>query len=249
MWEPERQEIIRQHDFYLEQAKKRLLSQFDNINQEVKYLENNIYQKAIQNFGPDDDEAMLYEKIRDDGIYYHMALEEMLTRTRLSIVAGMYYNFDKTIRNWIIKETRFHRPIGEEFNKSIWSPKFDCIQFFKKFEWDIRKCNFYEDLNLLRLVVNVYKHGYGDSYNVIIKKYSYLINSARDHNYCGYSDDIDLNIDETHIELFNNSIKRFWQLIPHNCVLNNYQLLPDTLKEAYEKDLNMSNSTPLKQGA
>ena len=81
--------IIASHNFYLEQATKRLLSQFDDIETEADRFGEAKLKEYAAHYNPEADngadlQEAAYEEMCD---HYHM-LGEMRDRTRLSVVAG-----------------------------------------------------------------------------------------------------------------------------------------------------------------
>lgn len=101
MWEPYRQSLIAQHNFYIEQAKTRLLDQFTNMEQDAERAAVAWLDERSQNFDPDrDDPGSIYEASEEAGIEFYLLLDEMRMQTRLSVVAGMFHNWEKKLRGW-----------------------------------------------------------------------------------------------------------------------------------------------------
>ncbi len=50
---------------------------------------------------------------------WHRLLSDMQDRTRLSIVAGMYHEWDKNFREWIVSEVK-HWHGSDEMKAKIW---------------------------------------------------------------------------------------------------------------------------------
>jgi len=93
MWSGYRESLIRAHQFYVEQAKTRLLAQFSNISAEAdKAAEDWLTERGQRYFDPDrHDPSELYEGAEDAGIEFYQLLMEMQERTRLSVIAGVLY--------------------------------------------------------------------------------------------------------------------------------------------------------------
>lgn len=62
MWEPFRQSLIAGHLFYVEQARKRLLSQFDDIDAEADRAAADWLQNNSHRFDPDRHYAGVFEE-------------------------------------------------------------------------------------------------------------------------------------------------------------------------------------------
>jgi len=68
--------ILEPHEFYVSQAKHRLLSQFNDISREADEVEQQHYEKLGQFFDPDrDDPADSHEAAYQEGISHYIALD------------------------------------------------------------------------------------------------------------------------------------------------------------------------------
>ena len=98
---------IERQFFYFEQSRKRLLSQFADLGKEadqsaVAWLEENSHR-----FDPDrDDPGSFEEAAYFHGVDRYYLLTKILDAARLSVVAGMYHEWDKQHRTWILEEVR-----------------------------------------------------------------------------------------------------------------------------------------------
>src|SRR5437868_2508040 len=96
MWEPFRQSLIKGHLFYVEQARKRLLSRFDDIEADADRAAEEWLEQSGQHFDADrHDPCDFYEAANDVGIEFYGLLSDMREQTRLSVVAGMFHEWDK----------------------------------------------------------------------------------------------------------------------------------------------------------
>ena len=69
MGKGERENLIARHNFYIEQANKRLLSQFQNKETEAEAYENEWFNNQTQYFDPDrHDPSDFYEQAHQEGI-------------------------------------------------------------------------------------------------------------------------------------------------------------------------------------
>ena len=107
MWGPFRKQLVKAHTFYVEQAKKRLLTRFENIEEEAQAEMDTWLQETSHLFDPErHDPSDFYEQANDVGIEFYELLTEMRDRTRLSVIAGMYHEWDKQLRDWLWREIR-----------------------------------------------------------------------------------------------------------------------------------------------
>src|SRR5690606_18906531 len=95
------------HMFYVDQARARLLSRFENIDEEADRASNAWVEARSEYFDPDiHDPSEIYDGAFDAGLQLYDLLSDMRERTRLSVVAGMYHEWDKQFRGWVTNEVR-----------------------------------------------------------------------------------------------------------------------------------------------
>ncbi|MCW5602596.1 hypothetical protein [Nitrosomonas sp.] len=226
--------LIASHNFYVEQAQKRLLSQFQNMEAEShKYGEEWLNSRSYY-FDPDrHDPASFYEQAYDESIGFYQMLEDMLNRTRLSVVAGIFHEWDKQLRSWIIAEIN-HWHNGDEIKRAIWKVNFEqIIDFLESIEFPVRSQKYYIPLNKCRLVVNAYKHGDGCAFESIKSLYPEFINTFGNTHHAIHTD---LKVDSSHITEFSDAIIEFWKNVPEYVYEKNSLNIPDWFAKAYVKD-------------
>ena len=242
MWEPFRQSLIETHRFYLVQAKLKLLSQFNNIESEAdeaceSWLENN-----KSKFDPDrHDAGDFYERANDAGIEFYQLLSDMRDQTWLSVVAGMYHEWDKQLRKWISDEVKhWHR--GENVNSRIWMVTFgDIVDFLESFGWGIRNTNYFQDLMACNLIVNVYKHGDGVAFEKLkasVPEFLPAIDPLWDE--IGYRDYSYLKVSESQLERLSQAILGFWEDVPPQIIASEDISVPSWFEKALKKDNDMN---------
>ena len=239
MWEPFRKQIIASHNFYVEQAHKRLLSQFQNMEAEADKYGEEWLNSHSHNFDPDrHDPANFYEQAYDESIAFYQMLDDMLNRTRLSVVAGIFHEWDKQLRGWILTEIN-HWHHGDEIRKVIWKANFgDIIDFMEAFDWSIRSRSYYTSLDKCRLVVNAYKHGNGNALESIKTQHQEFIETFgnTDFFYLKYADHTHLKVDGAHITEFSDAIIEFWKDVPEYIHEKESLNVPGWFAKAYGKD-------------
>ena len=240
MCQPVREHLIARHNFYIEQAHNRLLSQFQNMEAEANQYAETWLEKSGKYFDPDrhdpdDFSELAYEK----GEEYYFMLDDMLFITRLSVVAGIFHEWDKQLRSWLIQIIS-HWHNGNEVKKAVWKSNFNgLIDLLEGFGWKIRTKNYYKSLDNCRLVVNVFKHGDGGSLDTIKQKCPEFIDinpTFFDKAWC-HIDYTNLKIDDSHIGEFSDAIVEFWKDVPEDIIWKNELInLPQWFKSALEKD-------------
>ena len=242
MWGPFRQSLIAGHLFYVEQARKRLLSQFEDIEAEADKAAEDWLRRSSGRFDPDrHDPGDFYEAANDAGIEFYTLLSEMRDQTRLSVVAGMFHEWDKQLRDWLVREIQhWHR--GDAAGLKVWSADFVQIaELLESIGWQIRSADHFKMLDACRLVVNVYKHGKGKSLEDLKQKYPEYLDDPfggssaafpgaehRDHTHLRVSDD--------QFEAFSDAIVAFWQAVPENIFESKINDVPDWFGKAILKD-------------
>lgn len=238
MWSRFREKLIAEHEFYTEQAQKRLLSQFANIENEAEKYAQEWLEKAAPHFDPDKhDPSIFYEQAQEESIGFYEMLDALKNRTRLSVVAGLFHEWDKQVRDWMIREMN-QWPCGDETRKAIWNANFlDIADLFEGLGWRIKSQAFYVSLDRCRLVVNAYKHGDGSAFQKIKAEYPEFVSEAmRDGLFIDYAAHDDLVIEEQHIAEFSEAIIKFWRDVPEYISNNDNICVPAWFEKALKKD-------------
>lgn len=164
-------------------------------------------------------------------------LEGIRKTTRLSIISGMFFEWDKQVRNWVAHEiSRWHR--GAKVREEVWKRNFDeLIIFFEGLLWPVMSRGFYNSLNRCRLVVNAYKHGNGAAFERIKQDHKDLICAGiNGQPIFDWYDFSMLGIEETHIEEFSNAIIHFWEDLPENPPCSENHHFPEWFMKAVGND-------------
>lgn len=212
----DRRVLLDPHDFYVTQAKQRLLSQFNNISQEADDAQKQHYEKLGRFFDPDrDDEASSYEAAYQEGISHYIALDEMRNTVTLAMTAGVFHQFDKALREKMVME--FRRWLPAAIDPLIWN--IDFPELVELLEWtgiDIKSKSFYEKIEACQLLVNVYKHGKGRSHTELAGKYPqyYPSFTPRTGRRQSLPRPEQLKVSEAQFADIADAIKDFWLNIP-----------------------------------
>lgn len=247
MWEPHRQSLITGHLFYVEQARKRLLSQFEDIEGEADKAAEAWLEENSHRFDPDrHDEGQFYEAAHDEGIEFYQTLSDMRDRTRLSVIAGMYHEWEKQLRKWLSDEIR-HWHAGDIVQETVWKVDFGkLLEFLESLDWEVRSQIYFSKLDACRLVVNVYKHGKGSSLNDLKQSYPEYLRDPFSHiggafSGLNYLDHTHLFVFDDQLQGFSDAIVAFWKDVPIN-ILNHENLkVPDWFAKAMFKDQQASS--------
>jgi hypothetical protein len=242
MWQPYREALLTEHRFYAEQAKKRLLSQFDDIEAEAQAATDAHVDKLSRMLDPErHDLSDVYEEAGDKGIELYQLLADMQDATQLSVIAGMYHQWDKKLRDWIRLEVH-HWHSGQYVREQIWKADGQTLlDFLEAFDFDIRSLDCYKSLIAMRLVVNVYKHGSGPSFDELKKDFpEYIANPFGDgEDTAWFREPLDytnLQVSDAHIDQFSEAIVDFWTCLPEKLFLPKQCSLPSPFVNAFKKD-------------
>lgn len=78
MWNPYRLHLIESHKFYVEEAQKRLLSQFETMEMDATTHSDEWLEKAGDRFDPDrHDPGDFYQQAFEEGIAFYQLLDDM----------------------------------------------------------------------------------------------------------------------------------------------------------------------------
>lgn len=247
MWEPYRQSLIGQHNFYVEQARNRLLSQFANMEQDADTAADEWLNERSKHFDPDrDDVGSIYEASGDEGIEFYLLLDKMRMQTRLSVVAGMFHAWDKKLRGWITDEMRhWHR--GPSAAAKVWSADFPSIMsLLEGLGWPLNSHTYLQTLDGCRCLVNVYKHGDGKSLADLKQRFpEYLADPIQSvHGLPAtdleWLDHTHLSVTDDQIQSISDAIVAFWKDVPAN-ILNGDDLSPPKwFMNALQQDNNLN---------
>lgn len=237
MWEPFRQSLIAGHLFYVEQAKKRLLSQFSDIEAEADQAANQWLDDNDHRFNPDfHSPGDFEEQAFDAGLEFYELLKGMQTRTRLSVVAGMYHEWDKQLHQWMVNQMRGWCS-GTNFEKIVWKTTLtDFADLVEPLGWAIRSKPFYTQLDACRLVVNVYKHGNGSSLTQLKRKYpEYLHDPLAGRVGESFFNELShkhLSVCDEQFQGFSDAIESFWRDVPPDIYDHDHAVMPEWLSKA-----------------
>ena len=241
MWGPTREYLIANHEFYVAEAKRRLLDQFDDQTMRAdadRHADEWLAERA-GSFNPDrDDPADNYEQADQEGIAFYQGLSGLRDSTRLSIIAGMFHEWEKQLRDWLGRELG-HHGFGRHAHSAVWSTKLDeLFDLFEKCGWNVRSLAFFDQLNRCQLVTNVYKHGNGPSSDSLKAVAPELAGKNGDLPafFVSALDYSTLTITDDDLVRFAEAITSFWRELPENIFFSQVAEVPKWLDRALRKE-------------
>jgi hypothetical protein len=242
MWSQYRASVIEQHEFYVREARSRLLSRFDDIEADSDKAAEAWLEDSGRWFDPDnDDPGSYYEQANDVGIQHYQMLSDMREQTRLSVVAGMYHQWDKELRDWLVREIQ-HWHSGDYVRARVWGADFVLIMdLLESFGWPLRTTPYFKSLDACRLVVNVYKHGEGPSLEDLRGRFSEYLHDPFGGDGAGLSDvalrdHTALRVNDEQFQGFADAIPAFWREVPENVLGSSISVVPPWFEKAILKD-------------
>ncbi len=239
---PLRYLLLEGHSFYVAQARKRLLSRFDDIEAEAIRASEEWLNQTRHLFNPDEhDPGDFYEAAHQEGIAFYELLSDMARQTRLSVVAGMFHEWEKQLREWLVREI-WHWHHGDNVKARIWAADFpEIAAALAGSGWDTRRADFFRTLDACRLVVNVYKHGDGRSLADLRSRFpEYLPDPLNGTAFpptdMEYRDHKSLSVSDEQIVSFSEAIVEFWRAVPEKIVASQYVNAPEWFEKAFLKD-------------
>ena len=245
IWPAHRAQIIEKHEFYVKQATTRYLTPFTDasISAEADQVESDAVDRMSAAFHPDThDEAVIYEDSFHEGVWRYQLLTELRDDMRLNVMAGFYYQWEKTLRQWLVDNLRhWHR--GKILETKIWKENFwNIFDLLECFGWALRSQPYFKHLDACRLVVNVHKHGDGNSLDDLSKKYpQYLQHPLKSMTGSVSSNLMKLNhghlsSTDADVEKMSKAINEFWNDLPDRLIFGKSTLLPPWFEKAILAD-------------
>ncbi|WP_353614469.1 hypothetical protein [Mangrovibacter phragmitis] len=177
MYEPVRREFIRCNNFFYDQSTERLLASFtdDSIDVAAQQAAQDRLDRLSIHFDPETmDPSDGFEEANNEEITIWLQLDAMRTSTRISIVAGMFQEFEKSLREWLADQLA---GCGVPYHEGIWTMVFSgLLEHLSKPEcWNMQTQPFWERLRQGLILVNAWKHGKGPSFDKLYHEYPRFI--------------------------------------------------------------------------
>jgi len=196
-------------DAYENEVTNRVLLVFDNLVQEAD-------DAADQSYADTGDEGTA----REQGFSVYSDLKFVRDQVTGLAIAGLYHLWERRIKEFLVGEYRHcGKPTGKVFNADF--RKLEAV--LQEVHWPIKTEAFYSDLNRLRLVANVVKHGDGGSCKELLKLEKELEKQGKapdmffDFGHPWANDrrgSSDLSFEREHFPRFANAVRRFFEQFP-----------------------------------
>ena len=232
LWSTRRSHLLQELDFYLVQADRRVLVQFGNLEEEAKQFANDEFERMGQSAGPDADPGDYADVAWSRGVTHYEMLSDLHFQMLLTVAAGLYHHWEKRFREWLVAELDHSFP-REKLAPEIWKRKIEEIfDLLTSLNWDVRGQAFFDALEECRLVVNVYKHGGGPSFDLLKTQHGKYLGS----NGLDYRDHSDLKITREDLARFQHALKDFWLSVPEHIFWQDNQTVPRWFEKALKQN-------------
>jgi hypothetical protein len=222
MWGPIRNRILVRHDFYVEQVKKRALTNFkdQDIEAEARRHMESEYNAISRHADPDYiDQAQAAEWAQERGYAFYELLSDLRTQLHLSALAALFHRWEIELRNFIESELE-HDVEAASARKVAWTGTLnEVLDILRQFGWDVAASDLFPKIDATRLIVNVHKHGKGPSLKELARTYPlYLSGPNGRENIEGIEPDmIDhewLDLNQAQFDELAFNLRTFWEQFP-----------------------------------
>lgn len=238
-----RRDMLARHNFYVKELQSLflpLLSE-DAIKIEADKVANETWDSTGADFNSDfHDEGNVSENASDCSYSRWELQNELRKNLLLSSTAIVFHDWEKQLRQWLTEQVS-HWCQQESLKRRVWEASFvEILNLLKCMEVDVRAEEYFNKLNACRLIVNVFKHGNGASFDELKKKHpEYLRNyegmSKADLSFLSsisWQNHTSLEITIDDLSNFSDAILNFWKSIPEEAIEADLALVPKWFRNA-----------------
>ncbi len=202
------------YNLYIETYKNKILPVFLNVEEEAHNIAKNCFKDMGKHINPDTcDPADLADRAWEKGLDYYQGMILMRYNSQLMWISTLYQFWEQQVRCFIFEEVsrNFRRVNFKSFCNSGIK---DIRKQFQRFGIDINELNSWPDINELRLLTNVIKHGDGNAAAELEKmKPEYFRNNFDDSLIKFYGTSLNyktINVLDSDFYRFCNDLILFW---------------------------------------
>ena len=203
----------------------RIAPVFSTIEHEADKIRDDYYQKLGDSFDPENgDEADCAELAVEKGINYYEGMSLMQYNTKLMWISTVYEFWEQQTRKFLYDEiTHTHKFYDKKDNESDYKDFCtkgidDIKEWFLWFDYNLELQDSWKNINELRLLTNVIKHGDGWSATQLQKlKPAYFkddLNINRLKLYKNTLNNVVLDVQQEDFVRYCKSLAKFWDEIP-----------------------------------
>ena len=215
MWSETRERILRRHDFYVAQTKARVLANFAYVESDADDFVRVACDRLAGSEEPDSEWAN--ERHQE----FWSLFNDLRQQIFLGALAGCFHQWEKDLGDFLERELS-HDFEPEGVKKEVWSPSFRAAyDICEQYGWDWSAEHFFALLEAGHLIVNVYKHGKGPSFDILAKNRPEYLRRAfgstsRFNNAPDYKQ---LEVTEVRLDEIAAAVRSFWESFPERLFL------------------------------
>jgi hypothetical protein len=211
---------------YIDTYTKRIAPVFDNIEEEANQIANEHFRGMGTYFNPDyHDEGDFAEAAWEKGLEHYEGVSLIRYNTKLMWISTMYQFWEQQVRKFLFEEISRTHKMYDKKNNEITFKSFctrgigEIKETFLEFNYNLESLTIWSDIDELRLLANVIKHGDGQSASQLEQlKPSFFKNQVSNSNllelYKSTLTEIVLNIDESDFIRYGDALMKFWDELP-----------------------------------
>jgi len=221
-----RNKFQKQIELFYDTYSNRINPIFESIEEESNAIAEEKYQELGRCFNPDyNDPADFAEEAWEAGLEYYEGMALMKYNTKLMWISTLYQFWEQQVRKFIYEEvTKTHKFIDKKGNEVLFKDFCtrgieDIKEAFLEFNQDLEELRCWTEINELRLLTNVIKHGDGwsatqlkelrpDFFKAEFSNYNLL------DLYKTTLNELVLNINDNEFQEYCKALIEFWNVLP-----------------------------------
>lgn len=222
-----RERFQKPYDYYLDVYFNKVVLVFNNLEEEADEIAQSHYEELGQYFNPDiHDESDFADSAFEKGLEYYEAVSLIKYNSKLMWFSTMYQFWEQQVRKFLYDEIKqsgitLCNEKGQEIDfKNYCSHGIKGIKReFKHFGYDIEKMERWSDIDELRLLANVIKHGDGGAATSLEElRPEFFRSEITEYNlmksYRTVLNEQVLNVNDTELIKYKEALQSFWEELP-----------------------------------
>ena len=220
-----KERLKRPYELFIDTYTNKIEPQFINIEQESKKISEEYYNELGKYFNPEFDDPEYYAELAwEKGIDYYEGISLMKYNTKMMWISTVYQFWEQQVRRFLYDEISNTHEFYDNKENKIGYKDFcsnginDIKSEFIWFDYNLELKSSWKEINELRLLSNVIKHGDGRSAKQLQKlKPEYFQDESKINRLELYKTTLNdevLNIGQEDFVRYCKSLIEFWEEIP-----------------------------------
>jgi hypothetical protein len=220
-----RERLKKPYELFIDTYTNKIAPQFLNIEHEAEKISAEYYDELGKYFNPESDDPAEYAELAwEKGIDYYEGISLMKYNTKMMWISTVYQFWEQQVRRFLYNEIshthKFYDNRGNESDYKDFCTKGinDIKSEFLWFDYNLELQNSWKEINELRLLTNVIKHGDGWSAEQLQKlKPEYFEDELQINRLALYKTTLNdevLNIEQEDFVRYCKSLIKFWDELP-----------------------------------